>query len=60
MNKLILILAIATLSICEKDEVDCKCDMKVYVSDGNTTQQYFITGVSSDCNGRVTEDLDLL
>lgn len=54
MKKLLLILFIV-LTSCSKDEQDCKCDMKVYVSDGNTTNYYILTGAPSDCNGNVTE-----
>jgi len=61
MKKFFLIILAITLIGCFKDDdnKDCKCTMKVYVSDGTTTSQYFIEGVESDCNGKVIEDLDL-
>ena len=55
MKKVIIFLAIAIFMSCDKDEIDdCNCTMKVYVSDGETIQHYFVTGVPSDCNGNVT------
>ena len=33
---------------CEKDDVECKCDLEVTI-DGDGS--YFVTGVTTDCNG---------
>ncbi len=57
MKKLLILTAVLFLLSCSKDDnnEDCKCTMKVYVSDGTTTGQYFIIGIPSDCNGRVLE-----
>ena len=55
MKKLALIILAIALIGCSKDQVeDCNCTMKVYVSDGETTQYYFVENVPSDCNGNVT------
>jgi hypothetical protein len=59
MKKLILILALFSSIGCSKEE-DCQCDMKVYISDGNTNSSYIVTGVPSDCNGNVTADRSIV
>jgi len=60
MKKVIIFLAIAIFMSCDKDEIDdCNCTMKVYVSDGVEIEQYFISGVESDCNGNVTSEFNL-
>lgn len=46
--KKLLILSALILSSCSKDEVKCKCTLKVTI-DG--TGYYYMQGVPTDCNG---------
>lgn len=48
MKTLFKLLIVALLFSCEKDDVECKCDLEVTI-DG--TSSYFVTGVPTDCNG---------
>lgn len=45
---ILLIALITTIFSCEKDDVECKCDLEVTI-DGNGS--YYVTGVKTDCNG---------
>jgi hypothetical protein len=57
MKKLVLVLAIATLVSCTKDEVECNCDVSVIVVDGavGITGRYTITNVPSDCGSGIVD-----
>lgn len=48
MKQLLILLALTFLISCSKDDVECKCDLKV-TTDG--TGYYYVTGVPTDCNG---------
>ena len=45
---IVLITLAVILTSCEKDDVECKCDLEVTI-DG--TGSYFVTGVKTDCEG---------
>jgi hypothetical protein len=55
MKKVLLVLLAVFLFNCDKDEQDCKCDVKVIIVDGEVgiTGSYTITNVPSDCEGNV-------
>lgn len=52
MKRLLLFLVLSFLTVwlfsCSKDDVECKCDLKVTI-DG--TGYYYVSGVPTDCNG---------
>lgn len=48
MKQLLILLSLTFLTSCSKDDIECKCDLKVTI-DG--TGYYYVSGVSTDCNG---------
>lgn len=59
MKKLILLLTLATLFNCSKED-ECECDMRVYTTNGTTNSSYIVTNVPSDCEGNVTANRDIV
>lgn len=45
---LALMFLMTFLASCEKEEVECKCDLKVTI-DGDG--YYWVNGIPTDCNG---------
>jgi len=59
MKKITLLLALAFIMSCSKDDVECKCDVKVVVFE-TPSFDYILTGVPTDCNGNYEQQDDWL
>lgn len=51
MKTIKLLLLLLFITSCSKDDVECKCSLKVSI-DG--TSYYYVTNVPTDCNGNYT------
>ena len=59
MKKLILILSIASLISCSKDEAQqCFCNNAKYKSFGDISGNYFYKKIEIDCNTRQPQNYD--